>query len=211
MTREEMFRIVNDGVKGFLRTFKAHKLIGPYAQSEVNYLGTLKTRNKAGNPYSIPVGGRMDFLIRRDSEPNKGIIILDGKNGREYWDRTKKVPITYTNPDQLRWYALCFYLFHKVMPDKLGFIYFRYPEGYDWAEEIERYKAEAGDMTVTEDTRKSKRIALAHYEGRDPAPGVIWVPFTKEDLKGLAHRAKEARTSMDKELFEARPSPDNCP
>lgn len=210
MSREEMFQIVHDGVMGYLRTFKEHKLIGPYAKSEQNYIGYLKARSKAGNPYQIPIGGRIDFLIRRDKGPNEGITILDGKNGREYWDRSLKGPKTYTNPDQLRWYALCFYLFHKVMPTRLGFVYFRYPFGYGWEEEIERYRAESEDMSVTEDTRKIKRMALAHYENKDPAPGVIWVPYTKDDLKGLAHRAKEARIGMDKEMFEARPSPKNC-
>jgi hypothetical protein len=208
MSREDMYRIVSNGVRGYLRTFKKHKLIGPYAQSEVNYKGVLKTRSKAGNPYQIPVGGRLDFVIRRDTDPGKGIMILDGKNGREYWDRNH--PKRYTNPDQLRWYALCFFLFHKVMPDKLGFVYFRYPEGYDWSEEVKKYGEEAEDMGVQEETRAIKRKALAHYEAKAPASGVTWVPFTMEDLKGLAHRAKSARQGMDREEFAARPAPSNC-
>lgn len=119
---EEMEETVVSGVLGYLPTMKAHKLLGTYARSEVNLYGLAKSW--------IPVGGRVDFVIRRD---DTGITLLDGKNS--------KTKLKYTDPDQLRWYALCFYLSYHKLPDRLGFVWFRYPydeesgeTGIDWVD-----------------------------------------------------------------------------
>lgn len=175
-SKDEMFRICRDGVYGFLKTLKAHKLVGQYARAEVDYVAYIDKYN--------PIGGRLDMLIRRDDEPHKGVTILDGKNSAH---RGK-----YTDPDQLRFYALVFYLNSGVMPDRLGFIYFRFPHGYippeaDWEKDAD-----------------GKPIQP------EPDSGVEWVPFTRDDLKGLAHRAVEARKAMEKERFEATPKPSMC-
>ena len=200
-TREELRKVVHRGVMGYLRTFKQHKIIGPFAKCEQDYVAYIDKYN--------PIGGRIDFLIRRDREPNMGVSILDGKNSKEHWDRSKLQPKFYLDSDQLRWYAMCFYLATKVMPDRVGYIYFRYPFGHDWADEVERYSREIV-QAQTEGTRKVKEAAVEFYSNRDPAQGIEWIPFTKEDLKGLAQRALEARKGMDRERFDANPSPSNC-
>jgi len=174
--KDEMFRVCRDGVYGFLKTLKAHKLVGQYARCEVDYVAYIDKWS--------PVGGRMDFLIRRNDEPNKGITILDGKNSKH---RGK-----YTDPDQLRFYALVFYLNTGVMPDRLGFIYFRFPHGYIPPEEEWEKDAEGNPIKP------------------EPDSGVEWVPFSREDLKGLALRALEARKGIEKEKFEATPKPSMC-
>lgn len=155
-TEFEMLQTCKDGVVGFLRTMKANKLLGPYSKAEVELLGYINKYN--------PVGGRCDILIRRE---DTGVTILDGKNGQ-----TKG---KYTDPDQLRWYALCFYLSYNSLPDRLGFVYFRYP-----------FNEENGET------------------------GVDWVAFSKDDIKGIAHRAVEARRGMEKQNFPATPSPTVC-
>lgn len=175
-TRSEMLEVVRSGVFGFLRTFKEHRLAGQYARSEVEYLSYIDKEN--------PIGGRLDFLIRREDDPLKGITILDGKNSK----RKGK----YTDPDQLRFYALSFYLREKVMPDRLGFIYFRYPFGYVPPQET--WERDENGVPIQP----------------EPEAGVDWIPFTKEDLKGLAHRAVEARRSMVREEFTPTPSPSVC-
>tara|TARA_Y100000310_G_scaffold194428_2_gene194416 strand:+ start:8763 stop:9764 length:1002 start_codon:yes stop_codon:yes gene_type:complete len=175
-SKDEMFRICREGVFGFLKTFKAHRLVGQYARSELDYPAYINKWN--------PIGGRIDFLIRRDDDPYKGITLLDGKNSKH---RGK-----YTDPDQLRFYALCFYLSTKVMPDRIGFLYFRFPHGW-LPPEAEWDKDPAGDPVQPE-----------------PDSGVEWVEFTKDDLKGLAQRAVDARKGMDKEKFEATPKPPMC-
>ncbi len=174
--RDEMEKLVEDALQGYFRTLKAHRLLGPYAKAEVELLAYLDKYN--------PIGGRADLIIRRD---DTGVMILDGKNSKRYKDPKDKTKfMTYTDPDQLRWYALLYLLCYQKLPDKLAFVYYRYPYG---------------DPVLGVDG--------------NPVPGetetgIDWVDFTKADLKGLAQRAVDARTGMHKEKFEARPEPSKC-
>lgn len=155
--REDLIRTCRDGVTGYLRTMKANRLLGPYAKAEVELLGRINE--------TVAVGGRADLIIRR--EDASGVTILDGKNSSSKGK--------YTDPDQLRWYALLFYLCYGILPDRLGFVYYRYPHDPNTGES-----------------------------------GVDWVDFTKDDIRGLAKRAVEARTEMQAERFPATPTPKTC-
>lgn len=135
-TYEEMEEAVRTGVLGFLETMRHHKLLGAYARSEVDLLG-------AANKWLV-VGGRADFLIRRE---DTGVTILDGKNSM-----TK---MKHVNPDQLRWYALCFVASFNQMPDRLGFVWYRYPynestgeQGVDWVSYTKRDLQQLIDRAV---------------------------------------------------------------
>lgn len=161
--KSEMLDVCVKGALGYLKTMKANKLLGPYAKSEVDLTAWV-------DQYT-PVGGRPDVIIRRE---DSGVTIIDGKNAM--------TPGKYTNPDQLRWYALCFYLAYNVLPSRLAFAYFRYPEG-----------------TPPKD----------HPEGT-PWTGLVEVSFDREDLKTLGVRAKETHRAMQKELFDPVPSSKNC-
>lgn len=158
---------------GYMKTLKAHRLLGPYARAEVDLVAYVDKWN--------PIGGRADVIIRRE---DTGVTIIDGKNSGRYKDG-KGGLMTYTNPDQLRWYALCFYLAYRQMPSRLGFVFYRFPHG------MLKVGADGKETSETE-------------------PGVEWVQFTKDDLKGLAQRAVDARTGMNKEKFEAQPEPKAC-
>lgn len=114
-TPDEMLEVCLEGVRGYMRTMKANRLLGPYARAEVDLVGWINDYN--------PVGGRADLIIRRD---DSGTTILDGKNSKSKGK--------YTNPDQLRWYAMCFYLAYSRMPDRLGFVYYRFPYDEDSGE-----------------------------------------------------------------------------
>jgi hypothetical protein len=174
--RDEMYQLVHDAILGYIRTLKAHRFLGPYAKAEVDLVAYIDQYN--------PVGGRADMIIRRD---DTGVTILDGKNSKRYKDPKDKTKLmTYTDPDQLRWYALLYYLCYRQLPNRLGFVFYRYPHG-----------SPVLDMD-------GNPVAGKYEEG------VEWVPFTKDDLKGLAQRAVDARLGMGKEKFEARPSPNNC-
>lgn len=181
-SQHEMEATIKEGVLGFLRTMKAHKLLGPYAKSEIDMVVYV-------NP-TTPIGGRADLILRRDREPYTGISIFDGKNSKRYKDG-KGGLITYTDPDQLRFYALCFFLQFERMPDRLGFIYFRYPHGNVVLD------AE-GEQVIGPDGEPEKES------------GIVWVDFTEEDLKGLAARAIAAREGMEREDFHANPVPKKC-
>lgn len=173
--REGLEKLIRDAIMGYMRTLKQHRLLGPYAKAEVEMLAYV-------NKYT-PIGGRADMIIRRE---DTGVTILDGKNSKRYKDpKTGKYTLTYTDPDQLRWYALLFYLTYKKMPDRLGFIYYRYPYG---------------TPIVSENV----------MEGDEIEEGVDWVAFTMDDLKGLAKRAVDAMKAIDREKFAPNASPQNC-
>ena len=161
-SRQEMLDTCVNGVLGFLKTLKYNRLLGPYARSEVNLLAYV-------NPY-CPIGGRADIIIRRD---DTGITILDGKNSMSKGK--------YTDPDQLKWYALCFYLSKGVKPDRLGFVYYRYPYGTP---------IEGSDEVET---------------------GLEIISWDKDiDLKALAERAVKVSKGIHKEKFAPTPSPSSC-
>ena len=173
--RSEIEKLVRDAVMGYMVTMKHHRLLGPYARAEVEMLGYANS--------ATPVGGRADVMIRRD---DTGTTILDGKNSKRYKDqKTKKYTVTYTDPDQLRWYALLFYLIHKKRVDRLGFVYYRYPYGMPIDGETSMDTGEIED-------------------------GVDWVEYTMDDLNGLASRAIDATASIDAGNFEPRPTPKTC-
>lgn len=159
-TQEEMFRVCYDGVFGYIPTMVHHKLIGQYARSEVDIVAYLDKK--------IPIGSRIDFLFHRRGD----IMILDGKNS--------KYKGKYLNQDQLRWYALCYYVYHGKLPTHLGYIYWRFPYGF---------VPEGSDQ---------------------PEEGVEWVPVVKDELRALAQEAREVRRAMDEEKFPANPVPSEC-
>ena len=175
-TQDEMRQVIKDGILGYMRTLKHHHLLGVWNKAELDLVGYLDKYN--------PVGGRPDVVIRRDDDPCKGITIIDGKNGKRYSDG-KGGQMTYTDPDQLRWYAMMFYICYKVLPDRLGFCYYRYPYG---SPILDQNGNPTGDV---ED-------------------GVEWISCTMEDIKELAHKAVEARRAMEKEKFDATPDPKKC-
>jgi hypothetical protein len=161
---DALIQVCLDGVINYLKTMKRNRMLGPYARAEVD-LSTVLDKD-------VPIAGRPDLIVRRD---DTGLSIYDGKNSLN--------PGKYTNPDQLRWYALCFYLAYHTVPNRLAFIYFRYPEGSppkDYAEDPETWT------------------------------GLVEIPFQKDDLKIIAHRARETYKAITKEYFDPTPSPKAC-
>lgn len=162
ITREEMERVCADGVLGYLKTMKANRLLGPYAKSEVDIRAWV---NK-----TTPIGGRPDIVIQRD---DVGVIILDGKN--------TKNPDKGFDANQLRWYALCYYLMYGQLPSRLGFVLFRFPPG----------KPPKG------------------YDA-DTWQGIVDVPVVQKDITDLAVTAMTVYEGMNTEKFQATPSGAAC-
>lgn len=79
----------------------------PDIRSEVNYRINL---NKSGDV----LNGKIDFIR---SLPDGGIELLDGKSTK-HLDRV--------DPEQLLFYALMYFLKHKKLPKRLGFLFYRY-------------------------------------------------------------------------------------
>ena len=172
----EMLRISLDGVMGYLKTMKEHRLLGQWAKAEWEMIAYI-------DKYT-PIGGRADVIVRRpkDDPHLPGLTILDGKNS------VKQIS-DWNSPDQLRWYALCFYLAYGKTPDRIGFTYFRYPFG---SPEVD---PETGKLVEGSDKTES---------------GVKWVPFDRDSLVSLAKRAKAARVGMHQRKFDPVPVPKSC-
>jgi hypothetical protein len=164
MTRAEMWELCADGITGFVQTMKAHRFLGPYAKAEVDLVGWIDKWN--------PIGGRADTIIKRS---DSGVTIIDGKN--------TMYKMKYTDPDQLRWYALLYKLLYKELPDRLAYVWYRFPTGL-----------------VTTDKDGTETIET----------GVEWVEFDEGDLQGLAQRALDAKEGMEAEQFDPTPSPKVC-
>jgi len=75
-------------------------------------------------PISVPLSngrdglrGKLDFVIQKDTEDGDELTILDGKS-------TKNVD--RPDEDQLYFYALMYFMRFRRMPDRLGFLFYRY-------------------------------------------------------------------------------------
>jgi hypothetical protein len=148
---EDMLEVCRQGAIGYLKTMKAHRFLGVYAKAEVDLVGWIDKWN--------PIGGRADTIVRRD---DTGITIIDGKNTLH--------KMKYTDPDQLRWYALLFKLSYRQLPDRLAYVWYRFP--YD--EETEETGVEWIDFTE-EDLKGIAQRALDAKQGMrkrkfDPTP-----------------------------------------
>lgn len=186
--QSELLAVCKAGVHGYLKTMKAHRLLGPFARAEVDMSGWIEKK--------YLVGGRADVVIRR---PDDGTTILDGKNSEKKGK--------YTSPDQVRWYAMCYKFSTGKMPDRIGFTYFRYPygmpredggveEGVDWIpcseEDIQGLALAAADVyqrIITEDfdpTPSPKNCKFCDYESvcdaRKDQKSANRRPRTKPDL-----------------------------
>lgn len=148
-SREELKEVCYDGVLGYLNTMRVNGFVGSYMRAEVDLLGYV-------DKYT-PIGGRADLIIKGKD----GTIILDGKNSASKGK--------YTSPDQLRWYALCLKVAFNKYPDRLGFVYYRYPANSEGESGVEWV-----DFTEEEIQDLARRAIAArkgmHYEKFEPTP-----------------------------------------
>lgn len=173
----EMEEVCVDGVLGYLETMKAHRFLGVYAKSEVRLYGWATKW--------LPLGGKADFVIRRE---DTGITLLDGKNSA-----TK---MKWVDPDQLRWYALCFSLSYHKLPDRIGFVWFRYPydpeegeTGVDWVDFTKR------DLTAL--VERAKKVRRGQEAGKfDPTPTYKTCRFC--DYESVCEARQEAKKNNSK-------------
>jgi hypothetical protein len=113
---EELEADVRDTIPRAFRSVRHHKLLGPRTDAEY------KLDYVKGDDI---IAGRADFIIKRVA-PHSDLLIIDGKGSRH---RAK-----YVDPDQLRWYAMLFWLHTKTLPDQLAFLFWRFEplQSMDW-------------------------------------------------------------------------------
>jgi hypothetical protein len=161
---EELIEECKKGVRGYLQTMRQHRLLGPFTKAEFWMSGKLNRW--------LDVAGIADLLVKRE---DTGVTILDFK------DTPHKMK--FTDPDQIRWYGLVFWRAYGQLPDRLGFVWLRFPAGM---------KTRAANGALSEES------------------GIEWVSFDQQDLLGLAGRAVAVRDGMRQLKFEALPEPGTC-
>lgn len=116
------------------------------SQAEVDL--TLSYYHK-GYDMTVKLGGRADFIHTND---NKNVWILDGK--------ASKWKDKYTNPEQLIWYAVQYYLKFGTAPSRLGFFYYKFPkDSLKWIE----YGESDIRASLTQTFEVSKKIKLKMF------------------------------------------------
>jgi hypothetical protein len=115
---EALLDDVRETVPRGLRIIRHHRLLGADAAAEVKLDHYVKGHL---------IGGRCDIIMRRIA-PHHDLILLDGKGSRH---RDK-----YVEARQLKWYAMLYRMKHGHMPDRLGFVFWRYEpdESVDWVD-----------------------------------------------------------------------------
>jgi len=188
---EEVEAEIVETIPRGVQSIKHHRLVGMEARAEV-VLDTSVGRHR--------LGGRADFIIRR-VRPHSDLVLVDGKGSR-WRDR-------YTDDRQLRWYAMLYQLKKGVVPDRLGFLFWRSKpeESVDWVD---------ATQDQLDDLRKAaleaiKEIELARSQLRDLSkPGTVfgaapssncqlcdYLPLCPEGAKALSEDTK-AQISEDR-------------
>lgn len=146
----EMRKVVEEGARGFLKTLVANKLLSQDARAQVKVRAEID---------GIPFGGIIDILFSRE---DTGVTLLDGKNstGRE----------KYLDGNQLRWYAMIYQNLHGKIPERLGFVHFRFPHDPVSGEPgLDFVTCSARDIAELQDKAREALIRMGK-EIFDPTP-----------------------------------------
>jgi hypothetical protein len=133
------------------------------------------------------LGGRADFIMRR-VKPHEDLVILDGKGSR--WREQ------YVDPQQLWWYALLYHLKNKVLPDRLGFVFWRQePErSLDWVD---------FDLAALNDLKAGALSAIEHIE---LAKSAFAFQNNESERTGVIQRDFSVQPSRECKFCEFRPA-----
>ncbi len=107
-SREALAEDVRSSLQRGVDIIRHHRLIGAGVRTEA----VLDVQLEGGHT----MGGRSDFIMQR-VPPHSDLCIIDGK-GSQHRDR-------YTNRSQVLWYARQYQKLYGVIPDKVGFVYWR--------------------------------------------------------------------------------------
>lgn len=128
---------------------RRHKLVTSGSVAELDL-----TQEYTRNGVSMKLGGRADFLHRG----GQSVTLLDGK-GSKYRE-------AYVDSMQLVWYATLHYLKYQVAPDRIGFIYWRFPaDPVQWVDYTENDMRQV--LARAFDTEEKVRLKVF-----DPSPSV---------------------------------------
>lgn len=159
---DDLLEDVRESIPRGVLTIKENALLGPRAEAE------LKLDSKFG-PHTM--GGRADFVIHR-VPPHSDEIILDGKgskHGLKYVDGKPLKQGQAPEGTQLKWYALLYKERFGRLPDKIGYVFWRFSgeKAVEWIpfeeSDIARLKNE---VLSTMDRITASTAALENASGK---------------------------------------------
>lgn len=132
-SKNEILKDLQETIPIGLQTIRQNRLVGSRMEPE------LKLDHKFG--YYI-MGGRSDFVIQR-VPPYNDLVILDGKGSKhreKYVDGQLLKKGEKVEGVQLKWYAVLYRAKRCVIPDKLGYIFWRFSgdQAIEWIEFSEK-------------------------------------------------------------------------
>lgn len=188
-SREELVVDINDAIPRGIEIIRANRLLGPVADAEVVLDSEIKGHK---------IAGRADFIIQRMA-PDNDLIILDGKGSRH---RDK-----YVSEDQLQWYAALYNVKFGRLPDKVGFIFWRWSvaESMEWFPVNDRTTGailELAINTCNTIEASKRRLAMAPPEARDDMVHEEFTASIGPDCKLCSYTAFCARGKAYLESIE---------
>ena len=162
-----------------VQTIRENRFVGPRMDAE------FKLDYKFGK---YIMGGRADFIIQR-VKPLSDLVIVDGKGSKHrelYVDGHKLAKGQKVEGTQLKWYGLLYEAHTGIVPDGLGYIFWRF-EGERAIEWVEFKKSDFVTL---------KQEVLATLTRID-------LSTSKLDAAG---RGSQAYDDLRQELFPAQPS-----
>ena len=145
-----------------LSIIRQHRLLGPtQSEAEVKLDHTVDGHT---------IGGRADFLIKRIA-PYLDLVLIDGK-GSKWRDK-------YVDVRQLKWYAMLHRLKHGFMPDKLGFVFWRFEaeRAMDWVDFSEAELVELQGAVLSTMQRIEETTAQLATLGGSDVPSALRETF----------------------------------
>lgn len=184
-SRSEPLREIYDIIPKTLQAIKRENLVGVYSESEV----------KIKTPFEDHIlFGYIDFIIRKEDGT---IMLMDGKSSRHREE--------YVDEKQLYFYCLLFFKHYHVVPDEVGFFYFRFGDdedrAFDWIDVTEEDVAKTqSDVAETIDQIENESFpANPHYSH---CQWCLWEQVCDERLEQKKKNRAKRKLRSNKEEIE---------
>jgi hypothetical protein len=193
--KEELASDLRDCVAKTLRIIRHERLLGPRADVEVRLDDVVNGHKLAG---------RADLIVER-IRPHNDLVIVDGKGSKYRGDKVDR--------QQLLWYAMLFQRHEKILPDRVGFIYWRFdpPASSDWFDVTQAEVDALLHDVMTTISEIEKNTALLKNETSLPVVREVFKPapdpkscryclYAREDIcpEGAVAAAKAKKSSKKK-------------
>lgn len=194
-SREQIVADARDAVARGFHIIRRERLLGPRAEAEVKLDQTIDGHR---------IAGRADFIVQR-TKPHHDLTITDGKGSR-YKDK-------YVDKKQLVWYAMLLQRKENVLPDRVGFIFWRCApdEAMQWfdltQDDVDSLFASV--MTEVEKLERAEKTLgsekhlpiVAEVFPKNPSEeNCMFCPYASEEIcpEGLKARKKTSKSKARK-------------